>query len=295
MDKKGVIVALSAFLFWGLMPLYWNLMSGFDSMFILANRFIWSFVCVLVLILAKKQMGEVIAVLKDWKKMKFLLPAALFITCNWGVYIYAVNSGRVLDASLGYYINPLVLFLYSVIFFKERCTKLEIGAFSLAGVGVIVYTLSLGVLPLMALVLAVSFATYGTIKKFAAVDANVGLFIETLIVLPFALLYVVFFGQTPTGTLGVDAANFWLLVGAGAGSLIPLLLYAIALRMVRLTVVALCQFFCPTIMLITGIMFLGATITLPQMICFVFIWAGLTLYVMGMFRQEKGRMKELDG
>jgi chloramphenicol-sensitive protein RarD len=190
--KAGFLGTILCFVLWGLLPLYWHLLSNVDAIVILASRILCSALFTVALLLITGRFGEVREVLRDGKKMRFMVPAALVITVNWGIYIWAVNAGHLLDASLGYYLNPLVVFAIGMLLFRERCGLLEWIALGLAAAGVLVSTLAYGAFPWIALALATTFGVYGALKKLAGVSGLPSIAVETILVLPFALAYLLF-------------------------------------------------------------------------------------------------------
>ncbi len=186
----GILSTAACYVLWGLLPLYWHLLDEVDAFVILANRIVWSAVFTVVLLLALKRFGDVKAVLRDKTKMRFVVPAAIMITINWGLYIWAVNAGHLLDASLGYYLNPLMVFAVGMLLFREKCGTLDWVALALATVGVLVSTLAYGAFPWVALSLALSFGLYGTFKKLGGVSGLTSIAVETILVAPFALAFL---------------------------------------------------------------------------------------------------------
>lgn len=284
MNKKDLAAAIGGYVIWGMMTLYWSFLNAFNPLFVLANRILWSAVFTVVLLIILKKMPQFTAVMKDKRLLKFLIPAAFAITTNWGLYIYAVNSGHVMDASLGYYMNPLAVFACGVFIFKERYNKLDIAALALAGMGVIFATVQRGSFPYIAVVLAVLFAAYGTLKKFTHVDSLVSVAVETMFTLPFALGFILL-----NPTAGYASAAGWqlaLLMGGGVVTAVPLILYARGVNNLPFTVMAFLQYITPTLMLITGLM-RGEAFSWGQACSFGLIWIALVLFSINMVRRAK--------
>ncbi len=198
MRAKGVLPTLIAYVLWGLLPIYWKLLQVIPPDRIIALRIVWSFVFVTILLVVGRGLPRFLAAVKTRRQMAYLGLAAVLITINWFTYIYAVNNGMMVESSLGYYINPLVSILLGVLFFKERFRPAQVVAILLAVAGVAVMVVEVGKVPWVGLVLAVSFGVYGLIKKKVSVDATVGLAVETAVLSPFALLYLLL---TPTAGL----------------------------------------------------------------------------------------------
>ena len=191
--STGILYTIGAYILWGILPIYWKFLDGIPALEILAHRVIWSFIFVLliVLLLKRKQLKNFFQVQMSQKKTWFgLLLASFFISINWLTYIYAVNTNHIVESSLGYYINPLIAVLLGVLVLREKMNKLQLVSFVMAGIGVIYMTLSVGKLPWISLVLALSFGFYGLSKKLIKVDSILGLLLETLFVFPFALMFL---------------------------------------------------------------------------------------------------------
>jgi chloramphenicol-sensitive protein RarD len=238
--KQGLIAALIAYVCYGLLPIYIKSVDAVPSIEVLAHRIIWSVPFGLLIVLGRKQIPEIKAAFTDIRIMGLLFITALLIGMNWYIYIYSVQTNQVLQASLGYYINPLFYVLVGVIFLKERLRALQAVAISIAAIGVLILTLSTGQFPWIAITLAASFTVYGVIRKNVAVGAMPGLFIETLIICPLALAY---FYHITQGGFAIfannDSSMIVLLLLAGPITVIPLLLFAVAARKLRLTTIGI--------------------------------------------------------
>ena len=285
---KGIVSLLLAYSLWGFLPIYWKLLHAIPPDRIIAHRIVWSFVFVIGLILLSKKWPQLVAVLKRPRDLLIFALAAVFITINWFVYIYAVNNGQIVDSSLGYYINPLVSIAMGAVFYKERFKASQIVAILLAAAGVAVMTVQVGRLPWVSLVLAVSFGIYGLLKKMVQVDSTIGLAVETTMLSPIALVYLLavpkagFFPVNPEAAVGALAAGspwIWILLPlGGAVTATPLILFATGARNLDLSMVGFLQYLAPTLMLILGVFAYGEPFTTAHAICFGLIWAGLFLY-----------------
>ena len=281
----GLVSMTLCYTLWGLLPLYWHLLDEVDSIVILANRIVWSALFTIVLLLATRRFGEVKAVFADRKKMRFMVPAAIVITINWGVYIWAVNSGRLLDASLGYYLNPLVIFLIGMILFHERCGALEWVALALATIGVLIATLAYGAFPWVALTLAFSFALYGTMKKLAGVGGLTSIAVETILIAPVAIGYLLL---APASHAALSALTFQtglLLVLAGAVTATPLILFTYGVNRIPFTTVGFLQYISPTINFFIGVLLFHEELTHDRIIAFAFLGVALVIYSVGIARR----------
>lgn len=288
-DKtKGIVSLLLAYTLWGFFPIYWKLLHTIPPDRIIAHRIVWSFVFVIGLIFLSRKWPQLVAVLKRPRDLMIFGLAAIFITINWFVYIYAVNNGQIVDSSLGYYINPLVSIALGAVVFKERFKASQIIAIVLAVAGVVVMTVQVGRLPWVSLVLAVTFGIYGLLKKSVQVDSSIGLAVETAMLSPIALVYLLavpktgFFPVNSAAAIGALAAGspwIWILLPlGGVVTATPLILFATGARNLDLSMVGFLQYLAPTLMLILGIFAYGEQFTVAHGICFGLIWAGLFLY-----------------
>ncbi len=288
-DKtKGIISILLAYSLWGFLPIYWKLLRSIPSDRIIAHRIVWSFVFVMGLILLSRKWTELVAVLKRPRDLMIFGLAAFFITINWFVFIYAVNNGQIVDGSLGYYINPLVSIAMGAVIYRERFKASQIVAIVLAAAGVTVMTVQVGRLPWISLVLALSFGIYGLLKKIVQVESSIGLGIETAMLSPIALVYLLAVPKTGSfpvnpeaavGALSAGSPWIWILLPlGGAVTAIPLILFATGARNLDLSMVGFLQYIAPTVMLILGVFAYGEAFTTAHAICFGLIWTGLFLY-----------------
>jgi len=223
----------------------------------------------------------------DKTTMRYLVPAALLITFNWGLYIWAVNNGRVLDGSLGYYMNPLIAFLLGVIIFREKYLKLQLVAVALAFTGVIISLIAFGSFPIIAVSLASSFAIYGVLKKKAGADPAAGIAVESLIVAPFALILPFFFLTDSIATVGF--VQLLLLIGGGVLTAIPLFLYARAVNDIPFIIVGFFQYISPSLALIYGLI-TGEKPSNSQIVSFIFIGLGLIVFSVALLLKMKGSL-----
>ena len=287
----GFFYAILAFFMWGMLPLYWKLLIGIDSIHILGFRILLSLVLVSIILLAQKNTAW-LAAFKDRKKRWFLILTALLICSNWGVYIWAVNSGHTLATSLGYYINPLVAISLGLLFFRERLKPLQWTAVALALAAVILLTILSGSLPWISLYLAFSFGIYGMLKKKVALSALESLGAETLasIYIGVLLLCMTYTGSQPSFSgfrsiaymSELPAATWALLSLCGLATMLPLYFFAQAAKMLPLSALGFCQFISPTITFIIGVFVFGETFPPLQLIVFLMIWAAVVLYVISL-------------
>lgn len=280
-NKKtaGVIYAVASYGLWGILPLYWKLVDSVFPIEILANRIVWAFVFTIIIIAVTKQWHELKAIVRDKKQMFYIFMASILITINWGLYIWAVNSNRILDASLGYYINPLLAVVLGMLIFKEKLNWWTGSALIIATIGVIIKTLQYGKIPWISLALAVSFGLYSAIKKSVKANSIVGMTLETAIVTPIAAAYIVSRHVNGIGAFETKGTLvILLLIGAGVATAVPLLLFASGARRLPLSLLGFTQYISPTISLIIGIFVYHESFTVVDMIGFCFIWAALAMY-----------------
>lgn len=283
-QKLGVLYTASAYILWGILPIYWKLIQQIPAFEILAHRILWSFVFMgLIVWLSKKQKGFIEQVHEIWKDKKQLVGitlASIAISINWVTYIWAVNTDHVIEASLGYYINPLVSILLGMIVLKETFSKVQWLAFLLAGCGVGYMTIHFGTVPWIALLLAFSFGAYGLLKKLVPLNAMYGLTIETMIVTPVALVYLLSQQQGQWSGVEWVSTTTLLVFGAGIVTAVPLLLFSAGAKRIPLSMVGFLQYFAPTIMLVIGVFLYDEPFTQVHAVSFTLIWAGLAVYTL---------------
>ena len=283
----GLLAGISAFLFWGLAPLYFKLLDGIPSTEILAHRSIWALVLALVILVLIGKVGDFRATLRDHRKMRTLALSALLIGSNWLVFIWAITNQHLLDASLGYYINPLINVLLGVLVLGERLRRLQWIAVGLAAVGIGWYLVQFGRLPLVALFLALTFGFYGLVRKRAPVDSLTGLAVETLYMLPLALAYLVWSSSPSSNPLNNDWELNGLLLLAGPITLTPLLLFNIAARRLNLSTVGFLQYIAPTLQLLVAVAMFHEPFDHNKLLTFAFVWFGLVLYSVDALAQRR--------
>lgn len=278
--RAGLFAAMAAYGLWGFLPLYFQFLGDMPPLVILAHRIIWSVPTALVLILAAGKWGEVTALFRNTRLLFTLFASSLAIAANWTIYIWAVTNHRVLEGSLGYYINPLIVFLFAALFFGERFKPLQIVAVGIAALGVLNQTLVVGQFPWVSLSLAISFAIYGAIRKTTAVDSRIGFGMEALWLAPAALIYLAFLLPAGTQTFGSGEPGFVaLLLLAGPLTAAPLILFAMGARRLRLSTIGILQFIAPSIQFALGIA-MGEPFTPGHAITFTLIWIGVITFTL---------------
>jgi len=276
--RAGLIYGLSAYLLWGVLPLYFKALAHVSPGEILAHRIVWSLIFLAGLVSLWRRWAAVRAALASRRVFVTLIASALLIAVNWLVYIMAVVSGHVLEGSLGYYLNPLVNILLGVVLLGERLSRAQVGATMLAGAGVAV--LAAGAVDglWISLTLAASFALYGYLRKIVAVDAVEGLFIETALLAPIALGWIFYLDASGAGGLGGWSwATILLLVLGGAITAIPLLLFTAAARRLPYSTMGFLQYIAPSLQFLMAVLLFGEPLTTAHLVCFGAIWAALVI------------------
>lgn len=281
--QKGVIYAGFSYLLWGLLPIYWKLLDNVNAKEILASRVVWSFIFMVIILILTKKWGLFVQTIKGFaknkKQMYALTIASLLISVNWFIYIWAVNSDNMIEASLGYYINPLISILLGMFVLKEKLTVYQYVSFILAAIGVLIISISHGQFPWIAISLAFSFGVYGLAKKLINVDSAVGLTLETLVITPIAVIYIGFlFINDANSFLSDGVQTDLLLIGAGAATAIPLLYFAKGAQKIPLSLLGFLQYIAPTLTLLLGVFVYNEHFSKIQLLSFIFIWSALTIY-----------------
>lgn len=287
--KKGLLFAVSAYFIWGIFPLYWKLLEKIPATQILAHRIVWSFVFLAAIIFISRNQNFR-QYLKDGRIMLLLTVSAILIAANWGIYIYAVNNHQIVEASLGYYINPIVNIALGMLFLKERLNKIQVVALLFALAGLSYLTFQLGRLPVISLVLAVTFGLYALVRKKANLQSMPGLLIETMVLAPVAVIYLWMADSAGNGAF-LHQSTFIdiLLVLAGPVTAIPLFLFGIAATKIPLSTMGFIQYFSPTIQLLIGVLIFKEDFTHAELISFLLVWAGLALYSYSVVRKLRKR------
>lgn len=286
-SARGALLALCAYLLWGLAPVYFKQLLDVPAPEILAHRVVWSILLLLGLITALGYWTRVRALLRQPRLLLLLLVSSVVIGTNWLVFIWAVNNNHILDASLGYYINPLLNIVLGMVFLQERYRPLQWLAVGLAALGVLIQLLVFGSLPWVALVLALSFGTYGLIRKQVPVDPFTGLLMETSVLLIPAVLWL--WGlDSATGNLSANSTSLnLLLLAAGLITTIPLLLFAGAARRLQLSTLGFFQYLAPSLALLLGVLVYEEAFTTDKAITFALIWIALVVYSLDGIRQRR--------
>jgi chloramphenicol-sensitive protein RarD len=285
--KKGLVFTIQAFLFWGVLPIFWKLLSHVPSEEVLAHRIFWAFVFLILLLWVNKKL-KIKALFKNRKLLASLVITSVLIGINWGLFVYAVNTNQILEASFGYFINPLVSVLLGITILKEKLSPLKIAALLLAVCAVIYMTIDFGKLPWISLGLAFAFGLYGLLKKTAPISSLQGLAIETLFLAPFCLSFIIYKMISGTGMLFTH--SFYtdiLFVSSGVVTVLPLFWFAKGAKRIPLSTVGILQYITPSIMLLLGVFIYGEEFGATRLISFSIIWVALAIYTYSLLADRR--------
>ena len=278
--NKDTFNVLGGYVLWGLLPVFWKLLAGVNSAYVLAQRIVFSCLFCFAVILIKKNGGELKNILRDKKQRRLYLACGLLISANWGVYILTVATGRILEASLAYYMNPLFSILIGALIFKERLSGVQWLSVALAFVGVMYSVVLYGSVPYLAIIIGLTFALYGAIKKGIKAESEVSICMETVSVLPLALIFIVYAqlsGFTTFASLSVK--EMLLLVLTGAITSVPLMLFASGIKRTSITVSGILMYINPTLQLLLGVFMYNEEFTKANAVTFAFVWLVVILFV----------------
>ena len=278
--NKETFNVLGCYVLWGLLPVFWKLLAGVNSAYVLAQRIVFSCLFCFAVILIKKNGGELKNILRDKKQRRLYLACGLLISANWGVYILTVATGRILEASLAYYMNPLFSILIGALIFKERLSGVQWLSVALAFVGVMYSVVLYGSVPYLAIIIGLTFALYGAIKKGIKAESEVSICMETVSVLPLALIFIVYAqlsGFTTFASLSVK--EMLLLVLTGAITSVPLMLFASGIKRTSITVSGILMYINPTLQLLLGVFVYNEEFTRANAVTFAFVWLAVILFV----------------
>ena len=283
----GLLFGVSAYTLWGLFPIYWPLLKPADPLEIVSHRAVWTLVFCFIILALTKTLKSTLALLKRPKIVAGLFLSSILISINWIIYIYAANTGHVIEASLGYFINPLVVIATGVIVLKEKMRPLQWLAVGIATIGVAVLTIDYGRLPWIALGLALSWGSYGLVKKQLGLGALEGLSIETLLTSGFYLGYLIWLGNRGEGQFSHSLTLTFLLIGGGAVTAIPLLLFNGSTNRLPLTLVGLLQYITPTIQFCIGVWYYHEDMPAARWAGFLIIWVALMSLALDLIRSSR--------
>lgn len=278
-SSEGLICGASAFLIWGLSPIYWKSLAAIPAFEIIMHRVVWSFLFLVPIVLLQRRWDEFKSALQTPRTFLILTATTLFLSFNWLIFIWAINNGHVLQTSLGYYINPLLSVSLGMLFLRERLRPLQTLAVLLAATGVFYITVRLGVFPWIALSLALSFGMYGLVRKVAPVSPLVGLTVETLILTPPALAYLIYLHHSGSGAfIRLGFRTDLLLMAAALVTALPLLLFNVGTKKLHLSTVGFLQYIVPSCFFLFAVFVFHEPISKAQVWTFILIWTALAIY-----------------
>lgn len=292
MRGKSLASLLLCYIIWGMQPLYWDLLEGFNSMFILCCRIVMCMAFTWIFLACTGKTRELLAAFRNPQLMKYLAPAALFLCFDWALFNWSVANGHVLDVALGYYMNPMVIFITGITLFREKGSVLEFAAVAVACAGVIISAIGYGSFPLVSVLCAVSWPAYATVKKAAHADPMISMSVESTLLAPFALIESIVFFPGTGGWADITLANTPLLILTGVITAAPIILYTVGVNGMPFKVVGILQYLSSTISFICGFLFMGEEVTRSKLVMFGFIIAGLILFTIGSFRRQKEQAEE---
>lgn len=286
--NKSSFSVLGCYVLWGLLPIFWKLLANVDSVYVLAQRVLFSCIFCLAIILLKKNGSSVKNILKSKTERRRYFVCGILISINWGVYILTVAMGKILEASLAYYMNPLFSVVIGALIFKEKLSAVQWVSVGLALVGVMISVIAYGNVPYLAIIIGLSFALYGAMKKTIKAESEVSICMETMSVLPLALAFIVYAqlsGYTTFSSL--SNAEMLLLAASGAVTSIPLMLFAKGIRKTSITTSGILMYINPTLQLLVGVLIYNEVFTKMNAITFAFVWAAVILFVLDSLRKHK--------
>lgn len=278
----------ACYLLWGFQPLYFALDKQIDTALLLACRIIWAAVTCIVILAVQHKLGELTKIFKDRKLLIREIPAAALLLADWAIYLYAVREGKVMQCAMGYYIMPLVMFMFGAVIFKEYINRKHFIALAIIVVGVILSADGFGGFPTVTISLSLCFAVYSAIKKSLTVDSIVSTTAEILILVPFALLYAAFFSKGENSVNGISWARQLFIIGSGVVTGLPLVLFAKGVSCLPLSMTGIMQYLSPTLGIICSLI-LGESFTKGKLISFVFIWLGVIVYAVNTYNDIKNK------
>ncbi len=279
---------MGCYILWGLLPIFWKLLAGVNSAYVLAQRIVFSCVFCLAVILIRKNGGEIGKIIKNKSERRKFFLCGILISINWGVYILTVAMGRILEASLAYYMNPLFSVLIGAIFFKEKLSRVQWASVALAFAGVMFSVIRYGEVPYLAIIIGLSFALYGALKKGIKADSETSICMETMAVLPIAIVFIAyaqFSGFTTFSSL--TTAEALLLIATGPITSIPLMLFAKGIKGTSIVTSGILMYINPTLQLLVGVFIYNEAFTQTNAITFAFVWAAVILFVFDSLRKHK--------
>ncbi len=289
-NRTGVLAALAAFFLWGVLPVFWKQIAFLPPASIVSQRTLWSLVILWVILIWKKEGGTIAAALRQPKSAAWHLLSGTLLASNWLLYVWATLNGRILEGALGYYLNPFFNMLFGVIWFGERHSRLQLAAIAIALCGVALQLPAVGHFPWVALTLALTFSLYAVVKKRAPLGSRLGLTVETSLLAPVALGWLLFHSASPAAAFGGTWPHAWLVVATGAATTLPLLFFGHAAKVISLTTLGILQFLGPTLQFLIGWLMYGESMSPTRLASFGLIWLAIAIYAAEAGFREKSRV-----
>ena len=287
-SPRGFVLATTAYLIWGVLPLYMKALAHIPPAEVIAHRVLWSIPIAGLVLLVTGRTGDLKIAVRSPRMLGMAVVTACLISVNWGIYVWAIANGYALDAALGYYINPLFSVFLGAVLLGERLSRLQIAAVALAAAAVLILTLASGRVPLVAFGLTLSWGAYAFFKKALPIGPNQGFLLEVLILMPAALAYLGWLGLQGEGHfLGGTTRDLWLLLGTGVVTAVPLLVYANGAKLLRLSTIGILQYIAPTMIFLTAVLIFGEAFDAARRVAFPMIWLALVIYTGSMLRRTK--------
>nr|WP_326214745.1 EamA family transporter RarD [uncultured Oscillibacter sp.] len=294
--NRGPLCVLVCYIIWGVLPIFWHMLAVVDALYVLSARIVWSAVFLLALLAARRRLETVAEACRDRGQMVRMMLSGVFICINWGVYIWAVNGGHALDASLAYYMNPILAVVLGTAVFGERLSPLQWLSVAVTFAGIVVTVVGHGQFPWMALVIGGSFAVYGAVKKGVRAEAEVSVLVETMTLAPFALAYLLWAEARGTGAVGVLSGWQWLLLPlSGIATTVPLLFFARGIKTTPMSLSGILMYVNPTLQFLVSVAVFREKFTAAYGVLFGFVWSGLALYLAAGFLRRRRERKEKAG
>ncbi len=294
--NRGPLCVLGCYVIWGVLPIFWHMLAAVDALYVLSARIVASVAFLLVLLAARRRLGTVAEACRDRGALVRMMLSGVFICINWGVYIWAVNGGHALDASLAYYMNPILAVVLGTAVFGERLSPLQWLSVAVTFAGIVVTVVGHGQFPWMALVIGGSFAVYGAVKKGVRAEAEVSVLVETMTLAPFALAYLLWAEARGTGAVGVLSGWQWLLLPlSGIATTVPLLFFARGIKTTPMSLSGILMYVNPTLQFLVSVAVFREKFTAAYGVLFGFVWSGLALYLAAGFLRRRRERKEKAG
>lgn len=294
--NRGPLCVLGCYVIWGVLPIFWHMLAAVDALYVLSARIVASVAFLLVLLAARRRLGTVAEACRDRGALVRMMLSGVFICINWGVYIWAVNGGHALDASLAYYMNPILAVVLGTAVFGERLSPLQWLSVAVTFAGIVVTVVGHGQFPWMALVIGGSFAVYGAVKKGVRAEAEVSVLVETMTLAPFALAYLLWAEARGTGAVGVLSGWQWLLLPlSGIATTVPLLFFARGIKTTPMSLSGILMYVNPTLQFLVSVAVFREKFTAAYGVLFGLVWSGLALYLAAGFLRRRRERKEKAG